>query len=183
MFKINKKIIFFRNRLVCSRKEYLVGFTLIELLVVIAIIGLLASVVIVSLNNARLKARDTRRIADIKQIYTALQGFYVDKNYLPITSSYGEVNNGGWDYSSQGAFLTPVISAGFLSSAKDPLNNGSGDVFYGGTGYSYAYYCYNDGTMSLGVKLEDPVAYPQIAGQIAGNVYWIANHENGFRCQ
>ncbi len=51
------------------------GFTLIELLVVIAIIGLLSTLAVVSLNSARTKARDARRMSDLKQISTAVELF------------------------------------------------------------------------------------------------------------
>ncbi|MDB5255105.1 MAG: gspG [Candidatus Nomurabacteria bacterium] len=55
------------------------GFTLIELLVVIAIIGILASVILASLNTARAKARDAQRIQDINSIRTALE-LYANDN-------------------------------------------------------------------------------------------------------
>ena len=63
------------------------GFTLIELLVVIAIIGILASIVLASLNSARVKSRDARRIADVKQIQLALELYYNDNAIYPATST------------------------------------------------------------------------------------------------
>jgi len=48
------------------------GFTLIELLVVIAIIGLLSTMAVVSLNSARAKARDAKRLNDVKQMANIL---------------------------------------------------------------------------------------------------------------
>ncbi len=66
------------------------GFTLIELLVVIAIIGLFASIIIASLNKARVSARTARRIADLYQIRFALELYYENNNSYP--------NSGGnWD--------------------------------------------------------------------------------------
>ncbi len=63
------------------------GFTLIELLIVIAIIGILAAIVLVNLNSSRQKSRDAKRIADVREIMTALDIFYDDNGGYPLPAT------------------------------------------------------------------------------------------------
>jgi len=110
------------------------GFTLIELLVVIAIIGILSSVVLASLNSARQKSRDAKRVSDIKQLQLALE-LYFDSN-----GSYPNVA----DLDS-----SDLVSQGFISAIPhDPV----------GTlvDYNYAYYPATPTDYHLGTTLEDP---------------------------
>jgi prepilin-type N-terminal cleavage/methylation domain-containing protein len=63
------------------------GFTLIELLMVIAIIGVLAAIVLINLTQSREGSRDARRLADIKQITTALEIYFTDNSGYPGPST------------------------------------------------------------------------------------------------
>ncbi len=63
------------------------GFTLIELLVVIVIIGILATLATVALGSARTKARDARRLSDVRQMQTALELYFNDQGGYPATAT------------------------------------------------------------------------------------------------
>jgi prepilin-type N-terminal cleavage/methylation domain-containing protein len=68
------------------------GFTLIELLVVVAIIALLASVILVAVNNARAKGRDAARVANIYQLGQAFELFYNTNYSYPTTTTSGALS-------------------------------------------------------------------------------------------
>ncbi|MDE2213039.1 MAG: prepilin-type N-terminal cleavage/methylation domain-containing protein [Patescibacteria group bacterium] len=69
------------------------GFTLIELLVVIAIIAILASIILASLNTARSKSRDARRVSDIQEVRTALELYNNDFATYPAVASYSALTS------------------------------------------------------------------------------------------
>jgi len=93
------------------------GFTLIELLVVIAIISVLASIVLVSLNTARVKGRDARRLADIKSIQNALELYY---------DGVGAGNYVIGTYSALSAALTP----NYIPAIPQDPSGGTVTYFY-----------------------------------------------------
>jgi len=74
--------------------NYKKGFTLIELLVVIAIIGILSSVVLASLNTARTKSRDARRVSDMKQLQLAFELFFDSCRSYPVQATQGGITGG-----------------------------------------------------------------------------------------
>jgi general secretion pathway protein G len=68
-----------------SRRYNQDGFTLIEIMVVILILGLLATIVVQSLRGAADKAKHTKAEADLAEIKTALDRYYLDNRYNPTT--------------------------------------------------------------------------------------------------
>ena len=71
------------------------GFTLIELLVVIAIIGILSSVVLASLNSARSKSRDAKRVSDVKQLQLALELYFDSFGDYPNATQFVATSGSG----------------------------------------------------------------------------------------
>jgi len=126
------------------------GFTLIELLVVIAVIGLLATIVLVSLNTARQKARDARRLQEIRQLQLALDMYYDQNGTYPVSGNCGAtVPNSSWCNSieslSGNYWLRNGVSNLSQYLAKDPVDpqpaasanfsSISGTYFYFSNGY------------------------------------------------
>lgn len=69
------------------------GFTLIELLVVVSIIGVLATIILSSLNETRQRAQEAVVFSEVRSLRQALELYYLDNNQYPIFDS-----NATWSY-------------------------------------------------------------------------------------
>lgn len=123
-------------------KKTLKGYTLIEMLMVVAIIGVLASSILIGLGSARSKARDARRITDLKSTQTALELYYSKYGVYPSRSPG---SNETWEWADLVNVLTSSETGLKISKVpKDPLNNTEYVYKYATDGQNYI----------LGAKLE-----------------------------
>ncbi len=118
-----------------KREQNTKGFTLIELLVVIAIIGVLATIILSSLNKAQAKARDARRERDIHTIQTALENYYVDHGKYPTTNWVHSYKPAEWN--SLSALLGADIPVDPINEEKSASVGGYSYLYLGHMSSSY----------------------------------------------
>ncbi len=129
------------------------GFTLIELLVVISIIALLSSVVLSSVAKARVRARDSARIQNARQIAIALEQYEATFNTYKVAGAGLSSNNGsGYVAKSGGSYSTNSILSTLKSSGLYTNANLTDPVY--GTDNYYLGLCTSTNAYNVFVKLE-----------------------------
>ncbi len=113
------------------------GFTLIELLVVVAIIALLSTLAVVALGSARTKSRDAKRVSDIKQIQTALELYFNDKQGYPVAATALTLGGTGAKTLSSVGFADTATAPTYMSLIPSNPTPGGAAYSYTGTASTY----------------------------------------------
>jgi len=110
------------------------GFTLIEILIVVAIIALLSSVILVGLGTFRAKGRDSRRMADLREVQNGLELYFIKNGWYPNASDWNGV--------------TTALTGAGIGVSVIPRDLSSG--------WSYGYCVFNNGlNYVIAAYLED----------------------------
>lgn len=147
-------------------KFYRRGFTLIEILVVVALLGLIASIILVSISNSRMKARDARRKSDLQQLVKALALYISDRNgLLPLSNECGGggANRPGTLHGVNVTACPPTANDWYIGEylanhgyTRAPISDPRGGT---ATGCRYYYYTDTTGTyFQFSAQLENPSA-------------------------
>ncbi len=152
------------------------GFTLIELLVVVSIIGLLSSIVIASLREARTKAEVSKVKESFLSVRNALELYRANNDGDYPGTMYGEDSNNIDDLisSSLSSFMTSVPTVPNFMQDPSHLN----EIFYqagsgscgdesGTEGYTITFYPSED------YESEFPIFYIVEPGPI-----WVPTEQN-----
>ena len=126
------------------------GFTLIELLVVVAIIGLLSSIVLASISEARARARDAQRMMDMSQIRAALEMYYMDNGRYPGVDD--GISGAPGEYLGIGDNIDVALAPYLNPVPRDPLHDGV--VYF----YSY------DAHHAIDLNCSDPGPFYAVYG-------------------
>src|ERR1043166_6880249 len=115
------------------------GFSLIELMMVIAVMALFASFALSAFDQARFKARDVRRLAEIQGAQKALELYYIAHNKYPTGDFDG---CGGWDVgNSEYPFFNGSGMDNNFAGGRPPV-----DIWKVGNCDGYRYYHYPAGS-------------------------------------
>ncbi len=138
------------------KKNKINGFTLFEMLVVISIIAILSALISVSFSAAQKKARDSKRLQDMKELQSAAEQFYSLNNFIYPAGTNAPTD---WTANSQVVldifpkdpkgvgwtnYVYNIATTYCACAAMESRSNGNSDgicAFGSGTGTTGPYYC------------------------------------------
>lgn len=131
---------------------------------------MLSSVVMVSLGNAKSKARDAKRITDADQITKAVE-LYFNQNGLYPSSLGATQPNGSWANSNDASWtaLGVLLSPYLTTLPKDPQQNNDSANIWAANGYSYSYVNCGNSYMFV-FHTENPIG-PDQGAYCGGTLY------------